>query len=141
MVYAIAVASLLGSAALAVDSLFALRRMPRRGVWVGVLAASFLIPAVMLASASLRAHPESAARGERVLRAIGTEQVTDAITVETAPAHTTLQWPVQPRLDPPLLALWALSSATVLLWMARASLKFRSSARTWRRRRLGMLQS
>jgi beta-lactamase regulating signal transducer with metallopeptidase domain len=136
MIYAIAVALLLGLAAIAVDSLLALRRMPRRGVWAGALAASILVPPLMLASASLRMHPATA-RAESSFQVIGTGDVRDAKTVETPLAHTTLQWPVQPRLDPLLLALWALSSATVLLWLARASLQFRSSARTWRRRRLG----
>lgn len=137
MVYAIAVAVLLGLAALAVDRLLALRRMPRRGVWATVLAASFLIPSVMLASASLRTQPVSAEPAKVSFPATSVGEVTDAKTVDTPPTHTTLQWPVRPRFDSLLIALWALSSATVLLWLTRASLRFKSTARTWRRRRLG----
>jgi len=137
MVYATAVALLLGLAAVAVDRLLALRRMPRRGVWAGVVAASFLVPGAMLASASLRTNPASAPRAELAFRAIGTDEKADPKTVEAPLGRTTLQWPVQPRLDPFLLALWVISTATVLLWFTRASLRFRSSARTWRHRRLG----
>jgi beta-lactamase regulating signal transducer with metallopeptidase domain len=137
MVYAIAVTLLLGLAALAVDRLLALRRMPRRGVWATVLAASFLIPSVMLASASLRTHPVSAEPTKASFPATGAGEVTDAKSGDAPSAHATLQWPVRPRLDPLLVALWALSSATVLLCLTRASLRFKSIARTWRRRSLG----
>jgi len=137
MVYAIAVALLLGLAALAADRLLALRRMPRRGVWATVLAASFLIPSAMLASASLRTHPVSAEPARVYFPAISAGEVTDAETVDTPPTGATLQWPVRPRFDSLLISLWALSSATVLLWLTRGSLRFKSTARTWRRRSLG----
>ena len=137
MVYAIAVALLLGLAALAVDRLLALRRLPRRGVWATVLAASFLIPSVMVASASLRTHPVSAEAARASFPAISAGEVTDAKTVDTPPTRAPLQWPVQPRFDSLLVALWALSSAAVLLWLTTGSVRFKSTARTWRRRRLG----
>lgn len=137
MVYATAVALLLGLAALAVDRLLALGRFPRRGVWAGVLAASLLVPAAMLAAASHTTLAASTAGAAPTFRAISSVEAADAMTVQAPLAYTTLRWPVQPRLDAVLLALWALSTATVLLWLARASLQFRSSARTWRRRRLG----
>lgn len=137
MVYAITVTLLLGWAALAVDRLLALRRMPRRGVWATVLAASFLLPSVMLTSASLRSHPVPAEPAKSSLPATSAGEVTDPKTVDTRSAPATLQWPVQPRLDPLLIPLWALSSAAVLLWLARASLRFKSTARTWRCRSLG----
>ena len=137
MVYAIAVALLLGLAALAVDRLLAFRRMPRRGVWATVLAASFLLPSVMLASASLRTHPASDVLPRASLPETSVGEVTDSKTVRAPSAHAPLRWPVRPRLDPFLMALWALSSATVLLWLMRASLRFKSTARIWRRRHLG----
>jgi len=137
MAYAMAVALLFGLAALATERFLTLRRFPRRAVWATALAASLIVPCVVLSSSSQVSQPQISP-GNVVSHKIHPGMVnTIRGDSAVAVAHVRIHWPMLPDLDLPLVSLWAVSSVSVLLLLAGTSLQFRRRTRKWRLRRLG----
>lgn len=137
MAYAMAVALLFGLAALATERLFTLRRFPRRAVWATALAASLIVPCVVLFSSSQVSQPHISP-GKVVSHEIH-PGIVNTIRGDSAVAvpHVRIRWPMLPDLDLPLVSLWTVSSVSVLLFLAGTSLQCRRRMRKWRLRRLG----
>jgi lipopolysaccharide transport protein LptA len=131
MVYALVISLLLTLAALAAERLLGLSRRPRRFVWLLMIVASALLPCINIIVAA-RTPPPS-----RVTELSNTEPSTrQAIRayelIKLPLSHSAHRlWPVLPYWDFPLGALWALSSAAMLLGMIGTSLQFRRISNRW----------
>lgn len=121
--YCLAVASLLGCAAWALEQVAVRFGLARRFVWVGALLASSIVPALMIAQATDHSVMVESAR--IISMPLNGEP---RAAVADAPVHTqplVPAWPDQPHLDAWVIGFWILSSATMLALWTLASIRTR----------------
>lgn len=125
MAYSLLVALLLGFAALAAERGLRLYRRPVRWLWLGAIAGSFTLPALTYVFPA--AIPT--VRGP-VLPAI--EAIAGAAGIATAPVTATGRSPLlSATLDELLLAVWALGSLAVLIFLVRSYSRLRRERSGW----------
>ncbi len=125
MFYCLLVSLLLGWAALAAERGLSLYRRPVRWLWLGSMAGSFTLPALMYVFPV--AHPMMR---EPLLPAI--EVYAGAEGLATAPALPGGGSPLlSATIDDLLLAFWALASAMVFVFLLRSYLQLRRERRHW----------
>ena len=131
MLYAVVISLLLTLAALAGERLFGLVRQPRRFVWLLVIVASPLLSCINIVSFT-RAQPPSHVTELASTKpaTILASRVHDLIELPLSRAVRP-RWPVVPYWDSLLCALWALSSAAMMLGIVGTSLRFQRISKHW----------
>ncbi len=130
--FASTMALLLGIAARALEKTANLYRLPRRGIWVLALLASWLVPVGMIVHAN---HvydaipiPVSAEGSPTSMVPVETHRIDEPRAATTLLPH----WPRQARFDRTLTFAWGLASTTLLLTWGMAAFRLYSRARKWR---------
>jgi bla regulator protein BlaR1 len=131
MLYLTAVSLLLALAAQVLERVFSLRGWPLRGLWVGALTGSVLLPpAVALASLRTTASDIGGAAQIGGVQIIAVSPAPVSSVASTLSRHL-------PALDGPLLVGWGLASAMLLLFLLASAVRLHERRRSWRPVRMG----
>lgn len=129
MLYAVAVAALIGGAALVAERLLRLADRPARWVWTAATLVSLALPAATWTWAGREAAADEGAAG------LGTPTVVAASRV--APSRIPIALPDLSRFDRPAAAAWGATAALLLLVLGGSALHLSRLRRRWRRAVVG----
>lgn len=121
--YCLALATLVGCAAWALEKVAIRFGMARRFVWLLALLASCLVPAVMIAHAADQSITVQSAR--IISMPLGGELRAEAASAPTLTSSYVPAWPDQPQWDAWFIGLWILGSCGMLMLWTLASIRTR----------------
>jgi beta-lactamase regulating signal transducer with metallopeptidase domain len=132
MAYTIAISTLLGVAALALERAFRLRRWPSRWIWAIVIATPFLLPY------AAQVADEPVALEQRAVEATASRAAQDSAIVESRahPGHRVERLAASYEIAALLYSLWICISALLALGLAIAWLCMNRRAASWTPRAL-----
>jgi bla regulator protein blaR1 len=134
MMYGIAIAALVGLAALTIEHSLVVLKRPRRMVWALSLVSSLALPAAMILANNLPG-PGFSTQSARHLDFVAGAPLDHPILPLPAISFVTVQpsWALRPDLGRLLKAAWLVSSLGTLAFYAIGWVSLRSAARKWQR--------
>lgn len=132
MVYAAALALVLGTAALALERALRLGDRPGRWPWAGALAASTLLPAALALAPAPAPTAEEPVTGVPAELVLPRRAARDAGTLPHRVGLPETLREAGARLEQPLRWLWPASSALLFAWVLASALRLRRKRRRWR---------
>lgn len=137
--YAVVLTSLTALAAAAAERAAATWQRPRRLTWLAALVAAVCLPAILATGIATKRPPgRSVAIVDQPLTRVGSIESTSGLgTPAPVSGDVRRRRPIEVRaamaaIEPALVALWAVSSATLLVVLCGAAIRLAKTRRRWR---------